>query len=277
VSAKTSIEWTQNADGTEGRSWNPFMGCSIKSTGCKNCYAQSIARRFSGPGKPFHGLINHYGKWNGVMRTASEKTLLSPFHWPKPSRVFVNSMTDLFHENVPVEWIDKVFDVMFANPRHTFQILTKRPDRMRVYVKEWQKFQGKRVNLPPHIWLGTSCEDQATADERLPELIETFAALRMVSFEPLLEQIDATRYLPHISWAIVGGESGPGARSMTLGWAKDLVRQCRIANVSVFVKQLGAKPVDREDIPYPISDRKGALMEEWPESLRVREFPNVPR
>lgn len=305
----TSIEWTQNPDGTPGRSWNPLRGCSRISPGCMHCYAESIARRFSGPDRPFHGLIDHRGRWNGKILQAPEATLLEPSTWRKPTRVFVNSMTDLFHENVPDGWIDQIFAVMARFREHTYIVLTKRADRMREYLthpdRQW-KILAAAAQLPPcgmerlrawplpHVWLGVSVEDQERAEERIPELLRSPAAVRFLSCEPLLGPVDL-RGLFHccsthdfesgfcvqdcgdwqwLGWVIVGGESGPGARSMNLCWAKGIVQDCHHARVPCFVKQLGAKPGwpgpnDR----YPISDRKGAVLDEWPAELRVRQWP----
>jgi len=209
----TTIEWTRGNDGSSGKSWNPMRGCSLVSDECAGCYAQSIARRFSGPGKPFEGLINRHGKWNGVMRQAPEHTLYAPLTWREPTRVFVNSMTDLFHENAEEWWIDQIFAVMALCPQHTFIVLTKRAERMHAYCTA----SDVENRLEPFKWgiieervdpLNRRTDDiRATAiDEwplsnvilgvsvgrraflsRIDELRETPAAVRMVSFEPLLE------------------------------------------------------------------------------------------
>jgi protein gp37 len=270
----TTIEWTRGDDGSPGVSWNPTRGCSRVSPGCVNCYAERQAGRFAGSGGPYEGLLHPTGAWNGRIRTV-ESALNAPYHWRKPRRVFVDSMSDLFHEAVPFDFIDKVFDTMLANPRHTFQILTKRPDRMSRYVKGHSRWKCERAKLPRHIWLGTSCEDQATADERIPTLTGIRTPVLFVSFEPMLGPIDPA-LICGINWAIIGGESGPGARSCAISWIDNLVRKCKSNLLPTFVKQLGANPVDDfgQRLPY-IHQRKGNDMAEWPEHLRVREWPAV--
>jgi protein gp37 len=284
MSQKTSIEWT-------GATWNPVRGCSPVSAGCKNCYAERQGGRFCGPGKAFDGFVqigkngNAGPHWTGKVELV-EKHLDDPLHWRKSQRVFVNSMSDLFHEALSDEAIDRVFDVMLNCPRHTFQILTKRPERMLEYSRD-------QVNLwrepwPfPNVWLGVSVEDQKTADERIPLLLQTPAAVRFVSYEPALGPVDFEQFAlktldggenPGIDWIIVGGESGPGARPFDIQWARKTVAQCKAAGVACFVKQLGAEPVGfGDDYEYwcDIRDRKGGDWDEWPPDLRVREFPNV--
>jgi len=349
---KTSIEWTE-------ATWNPIRGCSRVSEGCRNCYAEKVAYRFSGPGQPYEGLvrINASGErkpeWNGQVQFV-EKHLLDPLKWKgKPLfskslgkrvgyasglRIFVNSMSDLFHENVPDEWIDRIFAVMALCPQHIFQVLTKRPQRMLEYLSSldfeqdrhpWGKAATSLGVSPcaesmiedaafplPNVWLGVSVEDQKAADERIPLLLQTPAAVRFISAEPLLGPIDLTKiYEPEpdmlygvrwwrtclergdiwqcddegfiassdgpfrdrIDWVIVGGESGPGARSCNLSWLKSIVDDCAAAKVPCFVKQLGAHPVQTPSkLIHPIidfQDRKGGDWSEWPDYLRVREFP----
>jgi len=203
---KTGIEWT---DAT----WNPVRGCTRISPGCVNCYAESIAARFSGPGMPYEGLARMTPsgpRWTGKFRLV-DRHLLDPLRWKKPRKVFVNSMSDLFHESMPDEWIDKVFAVMCMAKEHTFQVLTKRSRRMRDYFAQgmekltyrwgWEaqaimRSRGddatdKEPKWPPsNVWLGVSVEDQANADKRLPDLIATPAAVRFVSYEPALGPVD---------------------------------------------------------------------------------------
>lgn len=261
----TSIEWVRGSDGIEGKSWNPMRGCSIVSRECQRCYAQSIARRFSGPGKPFAGLINRHGKWNGVMRKAPERTLYEPLSWRKPTRVFVNSMTDLFHENADDWWIDEIFAVMACCPQHTFIVLTKRAERMRSYctsediearldclandiIDERIDPNARRTDdlratanvgvWPlPNVILGVSCGLRESVG-RIDRLRETPAAARLVSFEPLLEDVGTIDF-SGIGWAIVGGESGPGAAPMHPNWARSLRDQCMASRVPFFFKQWG--------------------------------------
>ncbi len=171
---KNGIVWTDET-------WNPLRGCSRVSEGCRNCYAESVARRFDGPGLPYEGLIASGGQWNGQIKLVPEK-LDEPLRWQRPRRIFVNSMSDLFHPNVPNEYIDRVFAVMALASQHTFQVLTKRPERMLEYLN--------RRTTMPNVWLGVSIENQVTADERIPLLLQTPAAVRWVSAEPLLRPVD---------------------------------------------------------------------------------------
>lgn len=363
MSAISSIEWTD-------RTWNPVRGCSIVSPGCVNCYAMKFAHRFNRPGGPYEGLTKATSagpQWTGKVQLV-ESSLREPLSWRNPARVFVNSMSDLFHESVPDDFIDRVFSVMALVPRHTFQILTKRPSRMLSYLSKperrsniafdvrkamdgWPKEyeiadaveSGETWPLP-NVWLGVSCEDQERADERIPLLLETPAALRFVSAEPLLGPIDFVlngirvpnwdedwRYnvlsgeewagprddkperSQHLDWLIVGGESGSKARPCEVGWLRSIVRQCKVAGVPVFVKQLGTLPMVESPVgefasaraayqaeaalfrTWPLgtrfgnptgrlelngrvanlNDRKGGDPSEWPKDLRIRKFPEV--
>lgn len=257
---KTKIEWT---DAT----WNPLRGCSRVSDGCRNCYAEKVANRFSGPGQPYEGLIAKGGQWNGKIKLVPEK-LSEPLRWKKPRMVFVNSMSDLFHESVPDDFIDKVFAIMAQCPEHTFQILTKRPKRMLSYLSA--KNLGRRVNsylpstvnypIPPkNVWLGVSVEDQKSADERIPLLLRCPAAVRWVSAEPLLGPVNLTFEDRPVDWVVVGGESGHGARPMAHSWARSLRDQCVSAGVPFFMKQMGG--------------RAKKTMAGIPEDLMIREYP----
>ena len=398
----TSIEWTD-------RSWNPTSGCTKVSQGCKHCYAEVMAKRTFGrlyPQVPADPLPDHVSKAVSIeygdelahalteaagMRArrftdvqVHADRLERPLRWRKPCRVFVNSMSDLFHEDVPDEFIDRVFAVMALCPQHTFQVLTKRPARMRAYLTEIRR-QGvidagekMKPSRPPahwyyvsdwsmrtcpwplrNVWLGVSVEDQATADERIPLLLQTPAALRFVSYEPALGPVDFTSIdwfggaLKHrvdvlrrgywcaegwiglgpaaqlgeprggftnhsdmagLDWLIVGGESGPKARRCDVAWIRSVVAHCKAAEVPVFVKQLGANVIDRNDAGFTgdfdgsgrawpeqhaiddrieqdidgtrdgyqgaavrihCRDRKGADPAEWPKVLRVRQWPEV--
>lgn len=319
MSDKTGIAWT---DAT----WNPLRGCSRVSEGCRNCYAEGVASRFSGEGMPYHGLAKD-GRWTGEVRLVPEK-LDQPLRWKKPRRIFVNSMSDLFHEQVSNETIDRVFAVMALVPQHTFQVLTKRPERMLRYLSGRLVNRCKAaVDVPiegvaalrsdircemvrlgpykgmegwplPNVHLGVSVEDQATADARIPVLLDTPAAVRFVSYEPALGPVDfrCCSWCGHfgahdcgaspavgLDWIIVGGESGPRARPCDVAWIRSTVKLCRAEGVSVFVKQLGARTVNSSDEhgPWPVGpgetmwwrDRAGADPAEWPEDLRVQEFP----
>lgn len=259
---KSKIEWTD-------RVWNPVRGCSLVSEGCKNCYAMHQAHRFSGDGMPFEGLTkktNRGAKWTGKVEILHDK-LDEPKRWKKPSMVFVNSMSDLFHEDVSFHFISEVFFVMKMEPQHTFQILTKRPERMLEFVR-WQKSIDKSWNTSDNVWLGVSVEDQKTANERIPILLEVPAAVRFLSCEPLLGPVDiqsieapddddagATKIKPltgqrtdmarpcrdtgKINWVIVGGESGDKARPMHPDWVRSLRDQCNEHDVPFFFKQWG--------------------------------------
>ncbi len=301
MGVKTEISWTEST-------WNPVRGCSIVSPGCHNCYAMRVAARFSAKGEPYEGLakfssVKRLPQWTGKVRLVREH-LADPMRWTRPRRVFVNSMSDLFHEALSNEDIGAVFGVMAASPKHSFQILTKRAMRMFEWFN-WIKMKAialrekhfnmtlaectselcwqlalKHVDMPTHgsswswpltnVWLGVSAENQECANERIPKLLRTPAAVRFVSYEPALGLLDIAPWLgrrcrwdgpepahwlgSHFSascandehqtdgldWIIVGGESGPGARPFNVEWARSVVKEGKAANVAVFVKQLGA-------------------------------------
>jgi protein gp37 len=248
-------------------------GCSRVSPGCQHCYAEGIAagRGRANKGKPFHGFAvmkSDGPHWTGKVELIEDK-LLEPLHWRKPRRVFVNSMSDLFHEELSRKVILSIWDVMRRCPKHTFQILTKRGEGMK------EAFETFLSDDPlPNVWLGVSVEDQQRADERIPLLLQTPAAVRFLSVEPLLGPVDLRRVRPradlgldalsgdrfiidgpgrsrfiwsddhsHVDWVIVGGESGPGARPCDLAWIRSIRDQCQAAGVPAFIKQLGAKPL----------------------------------
>ena len=338
----TSIEWT---DAT----WNPVTGCQKISPGCKNCYAEGIAERFFAKQYPANA-DGSLRKFTDVRVHADR--LGEPLHWKKPRRVFVNSMSDLFHEAVPDIFILQVLAVIAATPHHTYQVLTKRPERMQKFFAQFKNREHAAeligfgceeggdipdewlldedfechvsnsvggslgdygVGWPmKNLWLGVSVESQKYADERIPLLLQTPAAIRFLSVEPLLENVRPRLYSPiHadgedfppkpvIDWVICGGESGPGARPFNLAWAESLRWQCKAANVAFFMKQVGSRPFVGElaricslcsgqtaptfdceecngtgviERTIRLRDRKGGDMDEWPENLRVREFP----
>lgn len=327
------IAWTEET-------WNPIRGCSRVSEGCRHCYAERMAARFSGPGQPYDGLARSTPsgpRWTGKVRLVEEH-LADPLRWKRPRRVFVNSMSDLFHEALSNEQIAAIFGVMAAAPQHTFQVLTKRAKRMRewfvggarpniavydaaaeIVAGDWSKMPSDMAKTRssggawwplPNVWLGVSVEDQATADARIPHLLETPAAVRWVSYEPALGpvrfdhldadaaghaewcQIDALtgrhtdmgRPCPdapsRLDWIVIGGESGPGARPFDVAWARATIAACRAAGVPCFVKQLGARPVQAPAPPvgryaFAFDDRKGGDPAEWPVDLRVREWPSA--
>ena len=230
---ETSIQWT-NA------TWNPVRGCTIVSPGCTHCYAMRMAHRFSGPGKPFEGLTRlreHGGPvWTGDVRLADHMLDL-PKRWASPRRVFVSSMSALFHEGLADDDVAKVFDVIASTPRHTFQILTKRADRMRA----WCTAYVRRAPLPSNVWLGVSVEDQLNAALRVPDLLEIPASIRFVSYEPALERVDFAPFVARgLDWIIVGGESGAGARPFDLAFVRATIAQCERGRTAVFFKQTGS-------------------------------------
>lgn len=274
ANATSSIEWTRGDDGSPGVTWNPTTGCDRVSEGCRNCYALTMSKRLKAMGKP------HYQR-DGDPKTSGPgfgfsmhpDRLIIPFGWRKPKRVFVDSMSDLFHANVTNDFLAKVFAVMAANPQHIFQVLTKRPQRMFRFVGNAEtpelveaaaeELAGDwgwcHLNYPdplpwplPNVWLGTSVENQEAA-YRIDWLVKTPAAVRFLSCEPLLGPLDLSKWLweeagpewagknpsPDLSWIIAGGESGPGYRPLNLDWARDLRDQCVEAQAPFFFKQVG--------------------------------------
>jgi len=216
---RSKIEWTQ-------ATWNPVTGCSKVSAGCKNCYAERMALRLQAMGNARYQ--------NGFAVTLHEDVLDLPKSWHTPRLVFVNSMSDLFHERVPVEFIQKVFATIQACPRHTFQVLTKRSKRLRELVD--------LLPWPPNLWMGVTVEN-ASVKDRIDDLRSVPAAVRFVSCEPLLGPLEDLD-LAGIHWVVVGGESGPGARPMRVEWIRSILRQCRRENVPFFFKQWGGTRKD---------------------------------
>ena len=251
MSGKTKIEWADKV-------WNPVVGCTPVSAGCAHCYARRIYERFYQE-KPFSQIQLH------------PERLEDPLHWRNASRVFVNSMSDLFHEDVPEDFIWSIFSIMAVAEKHTFLVLTKRPERMRDFVNHWQKTFTTDLHSGPdniflhswplkNVWLGVTAENQQTADERIPLLLETPAAVRFVSVEPMLGPVNIGQYLwekdsrdygidgPALDWVICGGETGPGARAMNPDWARSLRDQCVYAGVPFFFKKWGNRlPVEQMD------------------------------
>jgi protein gp37 len=223
----SDIEWTE-------ATWNPVAGCAMVSPGCTNCYAQRMAARLTAMGvKKYAGTTRKSGGravWTGRVNV-DETALAAPLEWKRPLRIFVNSMSDLFQDTVPVSFVRRVWNVMKDSNWHTYQILTKRPDRMRdILLKEG-------FPILKNVWLGTSVESQEYTD-RIELLRETPAHVRFVSFEPLLGPI-VELDLSSIHWAIVGGESGPRARPMEAWWVEELRDQCVEQDVAFFFKQWG--------------------------------------
>lgn len=320
MSDGSSIEWT---DATLQVSY----GCSRVDHRCTNCYAMRLVHRGLAPAH--RGLTKVRPKdasfpgvdWNGTVRLAPENLDVLA-RWRKPRRVFVNSLSDLFHPSIPMEFIAAVYKAFAQHPRHTALVLTKRDPRP---FYEWASkrlpyFEETGASWPlPNVHLGRSVSDQATFDADVPELAECPAAVRFLSIEPLLGPIDTRQAIyrePGLAasvgefrrtwlevlamggpgylssaWVIVGGESGPGARPCRVDWIRSIVQQCRDVGVPVFVKQLGANytdvlnaiggaqakpPEEYGPLKVRLRDRKGGDIAEWPEDLRVREFPEVP-
>ncbi len=319
MSDKTKIAWTE-------ATWNPVSGCSKVSEGCRFCYAERDWPRLAAnarsryTGRAFNDVKCH------------EEMLDQPLRWKRPRKIFVNSMSDLFHPDVPDDFIDRVFTTMgnvycSMDKYHIFQVLTKRPERMSAYLNDprtehrvTMAMKAMGLGLPgenasptwplPNVWLGVSVEDQKAADERIPILLETPAALRWVSIEPMIGPVSFRwRYgngfktdpatgkihrnhldgLRRLDWIVVGGESGPQARPVLREWIDSIVAECREADVPIFVKQFGAAYSDPvhgiagASLKIPeeaisllkrrLKHHSGADMNEWPESLRVREWP----
>ena len=260
MSDHTHIEWT---DAT----WNPITGCSVVSAGCKHCYAMRLAGTRLRHHHSRTGLTRETSAgpvWTGEVRFNAE-WLYQPLRWRKPRRIFVCAHGDLFHESVPNEWIDQVFAVMARAPQHVFQVLTKRPRRMLKYIRGMNP-DGLRIRPAsqarhpwplPNVWLGVSVENQAAADERIPLLLQTPAAVRFLSAEPMLGSInlnairsvgaviDSTRGVwpvwHPLDWVIAGGESGPGARALHPEWVRALREQCVAVGLPFFFKQWGGR------------------------------------
>lgn len=214
MATNSQIEWTE-------MTWNPVSGCDKVSAGCLNCYAARMAKRLKAMG------VERYR--NGFEVTIHEDLIEQPFKWRSPRLIFVNSMSDLFHERVPFSFIKQVFRTMNECPQHTFQILTKRPRRVLKYAD--------KLTWTPNIWMGTSVEDQRVI-RRIDYLRGVPASVRFLSCEPLIGPI-AEMNLKGIHWVIVGGESGPGARPMKEEWVQDILRQCKRLDVAFFFKQWG--------------------------------------
>lgn len=311
MSTTTGISWTD-------MTWGPLVGCTKVSSGCASCYAVREVHRLAHNGHSkiaadFAGLVERHANghldWTGTVRFLKDR-LEQPLHWTKPRRIFVNSMSDFWHEDVKDPWIDQLFAVMALTPQHTYQILTKRAENMERYFAInqaclWERidkastfFGAYHANLDtpgrwplPNVWLGVSVEHEAEL-RRIEYLCDIPAAVRFVSFEPLLEHLgNIQERLRLIDWAIIGGESGPKARPFRLDWAWSLIRQCQATGVSVWMKQVGSNAYDYHeylhmdlnkygvcagcrDCRYPTRQRAGADPVEWPADLQVQEWPD---
>lgn len=258
--ANSNIEWTDKV-------WNPVVGCNKISQGCKNCYAETMHKRL---------MFMQPEKYNRLFLEGAfphEPSLNIPLKWEKPSKIFVNSMSDLFHANIPFEFIDRVFRIMIEAQRHTFMILTKRPKIMLEFAKYYTRRHAEGFGFSKNICLGVSVEDQQTADERIPLLLQTPAAVRFISAEPLIDKIDLTNiqtenyflnslngdHFPRkmllgrkitdmkLHWVVVGGESGPKARPMYPEWIRKIRDDCKAADIPFFFKQWGEfLPIDQQ-------------------------------
>jgi protein gp37 len=214
MAARSAIEWTEST-------WNPVTGCTKISPGCKNCYAERLALRLRAMGQPNYE--------NGFEVTLHERMLEAPLRWKKPQMIFVNSMSDLFHQQVPASFIAKVFEVMRRASWHQFQVLTKRSDRVAAVSRD--------IDWPSNVWMGVSVESEGYA-YRIDDLRRTGATTKFLSLEPLLGPLPGLD-LRRIDWVIVGGESGPGARTIDATWVRDIRNQCARAGVAFFFKQWG--------------------------------------
>ena len=254
MSSQSSIEWTDST-------WKPVRGCTKISPGCKHCYACTFAERFRGvPGHPFEQGFD--------LRLVPEK-LDEPLRWKKPRKIFVNSMSDLFHKDIEDDYICRVADVMLEANWHTYQVLTKRSERMRDLLNTKLASAAKA----PHIWWGVSVEDKKYGVPRIAHLQAAKVAVRFVSAEPLLEDLGSVN-LKGINWLIVGGESGHGARPFQYDWARNLIRECKRQQVACFVKQVGRQPWDSGQ-RVKMASAKGGDPTDWPVDIRVREYPKT--
>jgi len=255
--ADTRIEWATKV-------WNPVTGCTPISEGCAHCYAARMAARLAGRCGYYHE--------RPFRITMHPDRLIEPYEWRKTERVFVCSMGDLFHEEVGFEYVEKVFAKMIPSAanwyaQHIFMVLTKRPEWMKMFIQKVQITH-------PNIWLGVTAENQRRADERIPVLLDTPASCRFVSVEPMLEAVNLFCWLPpygqgwtdrpNLDWVIVGCETGPGARPCKIEWMRAIRDQCKAAGVPLFVKKIRLE-----------DGRISGDMSEWPEDLRIRQFPEV--
>lgn len=272
---KTGISWAD-------ASWNPFAGCTPVSEGCRNCYAMELHERRHAAwkeGRWDDAPVQYHKPFREVQALGDER-LKQPLRWKRPRRIFVNSMSDVFHKDVPEIEVAKVWGVMAAASWHRFIVLTKRPDRMLTFLEQYWP------DPVPNVLVGVSAEDQDTLFARSLYLCRAPAAARGISLEPLLERVEIGLLgtlpkdhfpgytLAHdlIDWIIVGGESGPNARPFHEEWAEAIVEECSQTQTAVHVKQMGSNPYRRGE-PVKLGNGKGASMGEWPPALRVRQYP----
>jgi protein gp37 len=302
VSDNSAIEWTNTT-------LNPTTGCDKISPGCDNCYALTMAKRLKAMGQAKYqndGDPRTSGPGFGL--TVHPDTLGEPLRWRDPRKVFVNSMSDLFHARVPREFVQRFWAVMAATPQHSYQVLTKRPARMARIITDicecgaghapgvhfrsamdWAATPHSPTYVPgvkstyhtapwplPNVWLGTSIELDKYAD-RADDLRNTPAAVRFISAEPLLGPLPSLD-LTGIDWLIVGGESGPGSRPVDLGWFRELIAMARTAGTAVFVKQMGSRWASDMSVggqSLARVDKKGGDWRYWPDDLKIREYPTA--
>jgi len=261
MSKVTRIGWTDST-------WNPVRGCDKVSPGCKHCYAEAFSERFRGvPGHPFEQGFD--------LRLVPEK-INEPLHWRTPRRIFVNSMSDLFHDGVPTAYIRRVCDVMMQASQHEYQILTKRDQRMKQLLST-PEFRD--VAQATHIWWGVSVEDKKYGYPRVQALRETPVRNRFISCEPLVEDV-ASIDLTGIHWVIIGGESGGHSREFQLGWARALRDRCFALRIPLFVKQLGGKAMDGDtllpiidDVSQAKKDAHRRVLAHFPPDLQIQQWP----
>ncbi len=238
--SSSKIEWT-------GSTWNPTTGCTKISSGCVNCYAERMAMRLKAMGTPKYA--------NGFEVTLHEDCLSEPYSWKKPKVIFVNSMSDLFHEYIPFEFIEKIFKVMNENPQHIFQVLTKRAELLLEY--------SPRLNWTSNIWMGVTVED-FKAKQWIDYLRQTGAAIKFLSCEPLISDLGKID-LENINWVIVGGESGPKSRPIKEDWVLDIYSQCKSADIPFFFKQWGGvnKKKTGKELQGEIYQEMPEIIENW--------------
>lgn len=275
----SKISWTNTTK-------NPLVGCSKISAGCANCYAATAAatprlQQF----QQYQGVVGQHKNWTGQINFVPN-VLDQIRRLTKPQKIFMCSMSDMFHKNVEHEWLIEIWRCMRDCQHLTFQVLTKRPRQMLEFTRWLSRHESLGDNwnsVYGHVWLGTSVENQNVADERIPVLAQVQAKVRFLSCEPLLEDINLKLKRDRLQWVIVGGESGSGARGCAVSWIRSVVEQCQVAHVPVWVKQTGAAPIMEEgQNPSTFSaaikcDRKGEALECLPDELKVREFPRYKR
>ena len=242
------IEWTE-------QTWNPTAGCTKVSSGCKNCYAETMAKRLQAMGVE--------GYENGFKFTLVPSRLNHPYKRKKPTVFFVNSMSDIFHEEMPDEYLEQIFDVIRDTPHHTYQLLTKRADRMLEYFT--------KNEIPKNIWLGVTVDNRKHGVPRIDKLRNIKATVLFLSVEPLLEHLGEID-LTNIDWVIVGGESGPKARPMDKEWVLDIKRQCEEKDVAFFFKQWGTWGADKVKRNKKVNGKKlnGEVWQQYPEKIESK-------